>query len=252
MGKAPIKVRADQLLVQQGLASSRTQAQGLILSGVVFHDQHRVEKAGQPFLPTARLTLKESPRFVSRGGIKLDHALGVFKIDPTGWTVLDAGASTGGFTDALLQRGAARIYAVDVGYGQCHQKLRGDPRVILLEKTNVRYLDCREVPDRCDLIVADLSFISLTKVLPRLVEFVKPGGFLIVLVKPQFELGPKEAKKGVVRSPELQSQAVKKVMEVASSLSLEKLGEVPSPIRGPKGNQEQFLYLRKSSKSVES
>jgi len=202
------KIRADLLLVQQGLAPSRAQAQALILAGEVFclPQRQRIEKASFLLEPSVLLEVRRRIAYVGRGGLKLEHALNVFQLDPTGWTVLDAGASTGGFTDCLLQRGARKVFAVDVGYGQFHWKLRDDPRVVLLEKTNIRNL--ATISEACDLIVADLSFISLAKVLPKLVGFLKPNGQAVLLVKPQFELSPRDAKKGVVRSPELHARAV--------------------------------------------
>ena len=248
--KSDGKIRADLLLVQRGHAASRHQAQALLLAGQVFSRGERVSKAGTLIAEDLPLEIRKPIPFVGRGGVKLDHALTHFRIDPVGWTVLDAGASTGGFTDCLLQRGAGKVYAVDVGHGQFASRLRGDPRVILLERTNVRYLNRETIPDLLDLVVADLAFISLTKVLTPLASLVGNGGHLVLLVKPQFELGPREAKKGVVRALGSQAAAVRKVEEAAEALGLLVAGETPSPLRGPKGNQEHFLHLIKSAEGV--
>lgn len=241
--RPPKKIRADQLLVTQGLAGSRHQARGLILSGRVFSQQGRVEKAGELLKGDESLTLTESPKFVSRGGIKLDHALKAFSVDPSGQTCLDVGASTGGFTDCLLQRGAKKVFAIDVGYGQLDWQLRQDSRIVLLERANFRYLDPTKIADQIDLAVVDVSFISLTKILPKLKQVLRRNGEAVVLVKPQFELSPAEAKKGVVRSEELREKAVTKIEAEARRLGFKLEGKTPSPILGPKGNQEYFLHL---------
>lgn len=241
------KERADVLLHKKGLVESRHKAQALIMAGQVTTNGRRVEKAGQLVAEEDVLEILAGEKFVSRGGTKLDHALEVFGIDVRGLTALDAGASTGGFTDCLLQRGAARIHAVDVGYGQFHQRLREDPCVKLYEKTNVRTLTPELLGETVDLVVADLSFISLTKVLPALMGCLKKNGAMVLLVKPQFELGPGDAKKGVVRSPELRHRAVEQVKEKIVELGLGVAGETSSPILGPKGNQEFFLKIVCSS-----
>ncbi len=240
-----MKTRADLLLVAQGLAATRSEAQALIMAGVVFVDEKRVEKSGDNLPSGVSLTVKEKLPFVSRGGLKLQGALEHFKVPVLGKTCLDVGASTGGFTDCLLQRGAAKVYAIDVGHGQLHPKLRNDARVVCLEETNFRHFDAREIPEPVTLAVADVSFISLSLILPNIVKVLAPESDILCLVKPQFELSPKEVKKGVVTSEDLRRKAVKKIEDVALSLKLEVLGGLDSPIKGPKGNHEYLLYLRK-------
>jgi 23S rRNA (cytidine1920-2'-O)/16S rRNA (cytidine1409-2'-O)-methyltransferase len=239
-----LKTRLDQLLVTRGLAPSRAQAQALIMAGRVQVSGSAAAKAGTLVPEDAVLTLKEAPRFVSRGGEKLAAALAHFQVSPAGRVSLDAGASTGGFTQVLLLGGAALVYAVDVGYGQLDPSLRADPRVVSLERQNLRLLPREAVPDPLDLITLDLSFISLTLVLPRLVEFLRPGGQVLALVKPQFEVGKgKVGKGGVVRDPAGQQEAVAKVAAAARALGFQVSSAFPSPLKGPKGNQEYFLYL---------
>jgi 23S rRNA (cytidine1920-2'-O)/16S rRNA (cytidine1409-2'-O)-methyltransferase len=239
-----MKTRLDQLLVTRGLAQSRTQAQALILAGRVRVEGVAAAKAGTPVAEDAALTVKEAPRFVSRGGEKLAAALDHFLVSPAGKVALDAGASTGGFTQVLLSRGAVKVYAVDVGYGQLDQSLRRDPRVISLERRNLRLLSREAVPEPIDLITLDLSFISLTLVLPKVRDFLRPGGEILAMVKPQFEVGKgKVGKGGVVRDPQLQQEAVEKVAAAAAALGFEVSPAFPSPLKGPKGNQEYFLYL---------
>ena len=239
-----MKTRLDQLLVARGLAQSRTQAQALILAGRVTVKGGSAAKAGTLVPEDVAITLKEAPRFVSRGGEKLAAALDHFGVAPAGKVALDAGASTGGFTQALLLRGALRVYAVDVGYGQLDQSLRRDPRVVSLERQNLRLLPREAVPELIDLITLDLSFISLTLVLPRLREFLRPGGEVLAMVKPQFEVGKgKVGKGGVVRDPKLQQEAVAKVAAAAAASGFQVSPAFPSPLKGPKGNQEYFLYL---------
>ena len=240
----PMKTRLDQLLVDRGLAASRSQAQALILAGRVQVEGSSVLKAGTLVPEETAITLKEAPRFVSRGGEKLAAALDHFQVFPAGKVALDAGASTGGFTQVLLSRGARKIYAVDVGYGQLDPSLRHHPRVVSLERQNLRRLPREAVPEPLDLITLDLSFISLTLVLPRMLEFLRPGGEILALVKPQFEVGKdRVGKGGVVRDPELQRQAVARVAAAAAALGFQVSEAFPSPLRGPKGNQEYFLYL---------
>lgn len=238
-----MKLRADQLLVKQGLVPSREKAKALILAGKVFSAKGRIDKVGELLDEGETLEVKEGLKFVSRGGIKLDHALDEFKVNAKGKVCLDVGASTGGFTDCLLQRGAKKVYAVDVGYGQFEYKLRQDPRIVLLERTNFRYLDPEKIPEKIDLAAIDVSFISLTKILPKAKSLLKENGQVIALVKPQFELSPKEVKKGVVRSKELQGKAVSKIEGEGKKLGFKILHETKSPILGPKGNQEYFLHL---------
>jgi 23S rRNA (cytidine1920-2'-O)/16S rRNA (cytidine1409-2'-O)-methyltransferase len=239
-----MKIRLDQLLVSRGLAQSRTQAQALILAGRVLVAGVPAAKAGTPVPEDARIELKEAPRFVSRGGEKLAGALDHFGVSPAGKTALDAGASTGGFTQVLLARGAARVYAVDVGYGQLDPSLRHDPRVVVRERRNLRVLPREDIPEPIDLATLDLSFISLTLVLPKILEFLRPGGAIVALVKPQFEVGKgRVGKGGVVRDPRLQQEAVHRVAAAAAALGLNVSPPFPSPLKGPKGNQEYFLYL---------
>jgi 23S rRNA (cytidine1920-2'-O)/16S rRNA (cytidine1409-2'-O)-methyltransferase len=238
------KTRLDQLLVARGLARSRAQAQALIMAGRVRVEGLIAPKAGALVPDTAQISLTAAAPFVSRGGEKLAGALDHFHLSPAGKVVLDAGASTGGFTHCLLSRGARRVYAVDVGYGQLDATLRRDPRVVVLERVNIRHLPPAAVPEPVDLATLDLSFISLTLVLPKILEFLAPGGEILALVKPQFEVGKGQVGKGgVVRDPKLQEEAVHKVAAAAAALGLEVSPAFPAPLRGPKGNQEYFLYL---------
>jgi 23S rRNA (cytidine1920-2'-O)/16S rRNA (cytidine1409-2'-O)-methyltransferase len=230
--------------VARGLARSRTQAQALILAGRVVVEGLAVPKAGALVPNVARVTLKEAAPFVSRGGEKLAGALDHFQVSPAGQVALDAGASTGGFTHVLLTRGAQKVYAVDVGYGQLDVTLRHDPRVVVLERRNLRRLPAAAVPEPIDLATLDLSFISLTLVLPKIKKFLRPGGAVLALVKPQFEVGKGQVGKGgVVRDPGLQRAAVQKVAAAAADLGFQVSPAYPSPLKGPKGNQEYFLYL---------
>jgi 23S rRNA (cytidine1920-2'-O)/16S rRNA (cytidine1409-2'-O)-methyltransferase len=242
--------RADVVLAEQGLVESREKAKRLIMAGEVFllqgDSKTPVAKPGQQIPRDALLRIKEPERFVSRGGYKLLTALEHFGLDVNGLIALDAGASTGGFTDCLLQFGAARIYAVDVGHGQLHWKLVRDPRVVNLERVNLRHATPDLLPEKVDLIVADCSFISLRLILPPCLQFLKEGGQILALVKPQFELSPEHAVKGVVRSEELQLKAVGQVQAFAEDeLGLCALGFVAAGIKGPKGNQEYLLHLRR-------
>ena len=238
--------RVDQKLVELGLAQSRERAKALIMEGVVLLDGVRVMKPGDPVREGQALTLKEDPiPFVSRGGFKLDKALKVFPVDPAGKVCIDCGASTGGFTDVLLQHGAARVYAVDVGYGQLAWKLRTDERVINLERTNLRYLSREQIPELMDLAVMDVSFISIRLILPVVKEFLKPGADYICLIKPQFEAGREEVgKKGVVRDPAVHEEVVRGIMEFASSIGFSVMGLDYSPIKGPEGNIEYICHLK--------
>jgi 23S rRNA (cytidine1920-2'-O)/16S rRNA (cytidine1409-2'-O)-methyltransferase len=241
---AKMKTRLDQLLVARGLAKSRAQAQALIMAGRVAVEGVASPKAGALVPEAARVTLKESPPFVSRGGEKLTGALDHFAVSPAGKVALDAGASTGGFTHVLLTRGARRVYAVDVGYGQLDSSLRHDPRVVALERVNIRHLPAETIPEPIDLATLDLSFISLTLVLPKILKLLGPAGEIVALVKPQFEVGKGQVGKGgVVRDPQLQEAAVQKVAAAAAGLGLQVSPAFPSPLKGPKGNQEYFLHL---------
>ena len=236
--------RADQALVARGLAPSRTRAQALILAGLVYSGERRIEKAGEPVAPHQPLEVRGSDHpWVSRGGQKLAHALDHFAIDVTGRTAIDVGASTGGFSDVLLARGAAKVYAVDVGHGQLAWSLRQDPRVVVLERTNARYLSAAEVPEPVDLVVCDASFIGLETVLPAPLALTRPGARLVALVKPQFEVG-KDAvgRGGVVREPALHEAVCARIAAwVGAQPGWRVLGIEPSPILGPKGNREFLI-----------
>jgi len=241
--KAAARVRIDRLLVERGLVESREQAARLILAGEVFVDGKRVDKAGALVGGEASVELQGRAPFVSRGGEKLAHALDAFQMKVAGRVCLDVGASTGGFTDCLLQRGAARVYAVDVGVGQLDARLRKDPRVIVMEKSNARALDPRIFGEQPTLAVIDVSFISLEKVLPSVFGVLAPRGEVIALVKPQFEVGREAVGKGgVVREPALHRQAVARLARYAVLRGWHVLGVTASPLRGPKGNREFFLY----------
>ena len=238
------KERLDKVLVTRGLAPSRERARSLILAGSVVVGDERQVKAGTLVRPDAAIRLTHDPQpYVSRGGLKIEKALDFFSIDPQGKVVMDVGASTGGFTDCLLQRGAQRVYAVDVGYGQLAWKLQQDPRVINLQRRNIRYLKWEEVGEKVDLVVVDTSFISLELVIPPILTFLKEGGGLLTLVKPQFEVGKGEVGKGgVVRDSKQHRQTVEKIEEFAIGKGLIPRGAMESPIRGPKGNREFFLF----------
>jgi 23S rRNA (cytidine1920-2'-O)/16S rRNA (cytidine1409-2'-O)-methyltransferase len=243
MAKAK-RERADRLLVARELAESRTRAQALILAGRVFSGEARVDKAGQMLAEDAPLELRGRDHpWVSRGGLKLVQGLDHFAIDPTGLTCLDVGASTGGFTDALLARGAAKVFAVDVGHGQLAWKLRSDPRVTVLERTNARYLTRAEVPDPVELIVCDASFIGLETLLPAPLALAAPGARLIALVKPQFEVGKGQVGKGgVVRDPELHAAVCARIEAwLAAQQGWRVLGLTESPILGHEGNKEFLI-----------
>ncbi|MCA1960487.1 MAG: TlyA family RNA methyltransferase [Desulfomonile sp.] len=238
------KDRLDVLIAARGLATSREKARALIMAGHVLVNGERVEKPGKEFPTDVEIAVQEELRYVSRGGLKLEAALDAFNVDCAGLCVLDAGASTGGFTDCLLKRGAAHVIAVDVGYGQFDWGLRNDPGVTLLERTNIRFLSPDALPRQVDAAVADLSFISLTLVLPVFAKVLPQGGWLIALVKPQFEVGRGDvAKGGVVRDPAKVRSAVDQVKNAARKAGFSVMGEVESPIRGPKGNREIFLHL---------
>jgi len=241
------KPRLDRLLVERGLAPSRQRAVALILEGKVRVDGQRAEKVAQPFPPDARVeVLDEDEAYVSRGGIKLAGALDFFRLSVAGLVAMDVGASTGGFTDCLLQRGARRVYAVDVGYGQLAWKLRQDPRVVVLERTNIRYLRQEKIPEPVDFGTIDTSFISLTKVIPTVVGFLKEGARLLALIKPQFEVGRGlVGRGGVVREPELHRRVVAELERFCRDQGLAVEGVVESSILGPKGNREFFLSTMK-------
>jgi 23S rRNA (cytidine1920-2'-O)/16S rRNA (cytidine1409-2'-O)-methyltransferase len=239
--------RLDKLLVEKGIIHSREGAKALILAGKVAVEDRIVDKPGTEIEREARLQLRgEDQPYVSRGGIKLEGALNAFKINPEEMIVMDVGASTGGFTDCVLQRGAKRVYAVDVGYGQLSWKLQKDPRVVSLERKNIRYLKIEEVGEKMDLILIDTSFISIEKFLPHLLHFLREGGFIVGLIKPQFEVGKGEVGKGgVVRDSILHQKVVQRISEFSRELRLSVLGVIESNLLGPKGNKEFFIYLKK-------
>ena len=242
--KQSAKTRLDQLLVERGLAESREKAKALILAGAVFVDGQKADKPGHSIAATSHIEITQRMPYVSRGGFKLEAALDHFGIHPGGRVCVDAGASTGGFTDVLLQRGARRVYAVDVGKGQLDWKLRNDPRVVLKEGMNARYLKPEDIGEPVDLAVCDVSFISLTLVLPALAALLKENGEIVALVKPQFEAGRGQVGKGgIVRDPELHQAAVLRVAGVAHALGF-KTDTMESPILGAEGNKEFLLYAR--------
>lgn len=238
------KVRLDTLLVERGLAETRSRAQALILAGKVFSGERRLDKPGHQLQPDTVLEVRGRDHpWVSRGGVKLTHGLEAFEIDPTGLVCLDVGASTGGFTDVLLQHGASRVYAIDVGHGQLDWRLRNDERVVVLERTNARHLTAEQVPEPIDLVVCDASFISLMTVLPAPLDLAAPGAWLIALIKPQFEVGKGEVGKGgVVRDPALHAQVCEKIRAWLDGLSGWRVtGLTQSPISGPEGNIEFLI-----------
>lgn len=238
------RVRADQLLVECGLAENRTKAQALILSGVVFIAAgQRVEKPGSLLFSDRKLELRgQNHPWVSRGGVKLDHGLRRFGFSPIGRACLDIGASTGGFTDVLLRRGALRVYSVDVGYGQLDWRLRNDSRVVVIERVNARYLSENHVPEPITAVVCDASFIGLSKVLPAPLARCAGGAWAVALIKPQFEVGPALAKGGVVRNPDVHTAVCNQIVAWWSRLQgWRVLGVEPSPLLGPEGNREFLL-----------
>jgi 23S rRNA (cytidine1920-2'-O)/16S rRNA (cytidine1409-2'-O)-methyltransferase len=236
MGKRP-KERLDVLLVERGLIESRAQAQRLIRAGSVRVADQVSDKPGTRVPTDADIVLQSRPRFVSRGGEKLEAALIRFDLDVTDVAVADVGASTGGFADCLLQRGARRVYAIDVGYGQLDWRLRNDPRVVVMERTNARYL--ADLPEPIDLVTVDVSFISLEMIFPMAIGWLRTGGQVVALIKPQFEAGRSEVGKGgVVRNPNVHRRVLERVLGIAVELGLGLRGLMPSPLRGPAGNVE--------------
>jgi 23S rRNA (cytidine1920-2'-O)/16S rRNA (cytidine1409-2'-O)-methyltransferase len=240
------RTRLDTLLVERGLAPSRDRARAIILAGQVLVDGAPASKAGAQIGPGATVTLiRPDHPYVGRGGVKLAHALDAFGIPITGRDALDIGASTGGFTDVLLRRGAARVTAYDVGRGQIDWKLRTDPRVVVIEGRNARSLALEELPGPADVVTIDVSFISLDKILPRVPAVLRPGGDLVALVKPQFEAGRAEiGKKGLVRDAAVHARVIARVTESAAAAGFVRVGMTPSPITGTTGNQEFFLHLK--------
>ena len=240
------------MLVDRGLVESRTRAQALIMAGLVFSNEQRLDKAGLKVADDLALEVRgQDHPWVSRGGLKLDHALSHFNLDVVGAIALDVGASTGGFTDVLLTRGAAKVYAVDVGHGQLAWKLRNDPRVVVMEKTNARHLDAALIPDPIGIVVCDASFIGLEVVLPAAMALAKGGAHLVALIKPQFEVGrDRVGKKGVVSDPALHREVCDRVSNwISLTQGWTVLGIVESPIKGPEGNIEFLIGARKGEES---
>ena len=241
------KKRLDVLLVERGLQESRQRAQAAIMSGEVFVGGQRVDKPGTAVAEDAQIEVRGGLAYVSRGGLKLEKAMATFPIDLNGAVCADIGASTGGFTDCMLQNGAEKVYAVDVGYGQLAWKLRSDPRVVCLERTNARYLTTEQIPQPLDFASIDVSFISLKLIFPALYALLKEGGHVACLIKPQFEAGrEKVGKKGVVRDPDVHLEVLEHFLDHAKENHLTVLGITYSPIRGPEGNIEYLGYLEKS------
>ena len=246
------KERLDVLLVQRNLAPGRDQAKAYIMAGSVYVDGMKEDKAGIKIPVTAQIEVRAaSMKYVSRGGYKLEKAMEVFPITLEGKICLDIGASTGGFTDCMLQNGAAKVYSIDVGYGQLDWKLRNDERVVCLEKTNVRYVTKEQVPEEADFASIDVSFISLTKVLPAVVGVMQPAGQLVCLIKPQFEAGrDKVGKNGVVKDIQVHKDVIAMIADYALANGLGILGLDFSPIKGPKGNIEYLIYLEKGKEGM--
>ncbi len=244
-----MKKRLDHLLVERGLAESRAKAQAAIMAGLVFSNEKRLDKPGTPVAEDVALEVRGQPHpWVSRGGLKLAHAIEAFGIDVADKTAIDVGASTGGFTDVLLTKGAAKVYAVDVGHGQLAWKLRNDPRVIVLEKTNARHLTADAIPEAPDMVVCDASFIGLETVLPAALALAKPGAVVVALIKPQFEVGKdRVGKGGVVREPELHAEVRARIAQWLPRIGWSVFGEDESPIQGPEGNREFLIAARKGA-----
>ena len=246
MSDKPRKLRLDELLVQRGLAETRSQAQRLIMAGEVTLGDSLADKPGRQVAADAVVAIRERLPYVSRGGIKLAAALDAFGLAPAGWVCADVGASTGGFTDCLLQRGAPRVYAIDVGYGQLAWSLRQDARVISIERANIRHL--APLPELVALVTIDVSFIGLELVLPRVATMLAPGGQVIALIKPQFEAGKGQVGKGgVVRDPAIHRAVIERVLAGAARLGLAACGLIRSPITGPAGNVEFLAWLRQAA-----
>ncbi len=240
-----VKKRLDVLLVEQGHADTRTKAQAIIMSGLVYVDGQKADKPGTSYEESVQIEVRSGGcPYVSRGGLKLEKALRDFCVDPTGFVCSDSGASTGGFTDCLLQQGASKVFAIDVGYGQLDWKIRSDPRVLVMERTNVRYVTPEQLGEPLDLSVIDVSFISLKIVLPVVKTFLKPTGQVLCLIKPQFEAGKeKVGKKGVVREAETHKEVLDNFVNLANELNFNILGLTFSPVKGPEGNIEFLGHL---------
>lgn len=247
---APKKQRLDVLVVEKGLAQSRQRARALIMAGQIRVNDEPVDKPGTPVAPDAQITSRAGDLpYVSRGGLKLAHALTTFGLDVRGWHCLDVGASTGGFTDCLLQNGAASVCAVDVGYGQLAWPLRQDYRVTVIERTNIRYMSASDLPCPFDLVTIDVSFISLKIVVPVVRDFLKPGGIIVALIKPQFEAGRNQVGKGgVVRDAAVHESVIENLKHFFEDSGLACGPVTPSPIQGPKGNTEFIIMLRASKR----
>ena len=242
-----MKKRLDVLMAERGLAESREKAKALIMSGVVYAGGVRADKAGTSYDEEIPLEIRgEKPRYVSRGGLKLEKAMQVFPIDIRGSICLDVGSSTGGFTDCMLQNGAARVYSIDVGRGQLDWKLRNDPRVVCMERTNIRYVQPEDLPEKGSFSSIDVSFISLVKVLLPVRDLLEEDGRIVCLIKPQFEAGrEKVGKKGVVRDPKVHEEVIRKVVLYAAGIGLVPLALDFSPVKGPEGNIEYLCFLAK-------
>jgi 23S rRNA (cytidine1920-2'-O)/16S rRNA (cytidine1409-2'-O)-methyltransferase len=250
--KTPKKNRLDILLCEKGLAESREKAKALILEGNVLVNGVVIDKAGTSVKIDDEFTIKNKMPYVSRGGLKLAHAVQFFNIDIKDKIAMDVGASTGGFTDCLLQHEARKVYAVDVGYGQFSWSLRNNENVILLEKTNIRHVDNNLISDEIDIATIDVSFISLLKVIPKVLELLKPGGVIVALIKPQFEAGRKDVGKGgVVRDDAKRLEIIQTIKEETVLMGLEVMGTTQSPIKGPKGNVEYLIYLKKAPRLLQ-
>lgn len=245
-----VKKRLDVLLTEQGYAESRTKAQAIIMSGMVYVDGQKADKPGISYEETVSLEVRgEMCPYVSRGGLKLEKALRDFGVKPLGYVCSDSGASTGGFTDCLLQQGAQKVFAIDVGYGQLDWKIRSDPRVVVMERTNIRYVTPEQLGEPLDLSVVDVSFISLKIVLPAIRELLKPNGQVLCLIKPQFEAGrEKVGKKGVVREPETHKEVLDGFVTLAGDLGFTILGLTFSPVKGPEGNIEFLGHLTREKR----
>jgi len=247
MSAAYKKIRLDRLLLDKGLVESREKAKALILAGDVTVNGLKVDKAGMLVHQEADIGILKKMPYVSRGGLKLKHAFDTFRIDVKDKIAMDIGASTGGFTDCLLKHGAKKVYAIDVGYGQFDLKLRNDSRVILLEKTNIRYLDENAFSEKVDIVTIDVSFISLMKVIPKALEFLKGSGEMLALIKPQFEVQKRDIRKGgVVRDEEKIFEVIERIKTLVDDMGLEAIGVTESPVRGPKGNSEFLIYCRRT------
>ena len=245
-----MKKRLDELLVEKNLIESRNKAQGIILSGLVYVNNQKIDKPGKRFSDDVEILVKSLPKFVSRGGLKLEHAIKNFKINVKDKICMDIGASTGGFTDCLLQFGAKKVYSIDVGYGQLHYSLRNNPKVINIERCNFRYIERDKIKDKIDICTIDVSFISLKLIIPKCIEFLKDRGSIIALIKPQFEAGKNEVEKGgIIKSPEKHKKILNNLKEFFINTRLKIEGLIESPILGQKGNKEFLIYLKIGAKS---